>query len=79
MLIMKPQRKTNPIAIRVQALPGQKLPDDFAQQTANHGGLYDRRDLSQLWKTPQWSGKSRSENPIQDARLTTWEDLTGTK
>jgi hypothetical protein len=76
---MKPQRKPNPIAIRVQALPGQKLPDDFMQETANHGGLYDRRDLSELWKNPKWSGKSGSENLVRDARLSTWKETLGEK
>jgi len=76
---MQPQRKQNPIAIRVQALPGQKLPDDFLQETANHGGLYDRRDLSELWKNPQWSAKINSDNVIRDARLSTWKETLGEK
>lgn len=62
-------RKPNPIAIRVQALPGQKLPDNFMQETADFGGTYDKRDLSQLWKSPQWASKLTAENVIQQARL----------
>lgn len=71
---MKPQRKPNPIAITPQLPGGQKLPEDFMQQTANHGGLYDRRDLSSLWKTPQWSGKLSADNInlVQGARLGTY-------
>ena len=69
----------NPIAAMVQPLAGQKLPDNFMQETANFGGTYDKRDLSQLWKNPNWSGKSGSENLIQDARLTTWKDVIGEK
>lgn len=61
----------NPIAITPQLPGGRKLPDNFMQQTANHGGLYDRRDLSQLWKDPQWSSKLTADNInlTQNARL----------
>jgi hypothetical protein len=69
----------NPIAITPQLPSGRKLPDDFMQATANHGGLYDRRNLSELWKDPKWSGKTSSENLIRDARLSTWTDVIGEK
>lgn len=52
----------NPIAAMVQPLAGQKLPDNFMQTTANFGGTYDKRDLSSLWKNPQWSGKLSADN-----------------
>ena len=69
----------NPIAITPQLPGGRKLPDNFMQQTANHGGLYDRRDLSSLWKDPQWSAKINSDNVIRDARLSTWKETLGEK
>jgi len=69
----------NPIAAMVQPLAGQKLPDNFMQETANFGGTYDKRDLSSLWKNPQWSGKISAENVIRDARLSTWKETLGEK
>ena len=70
MLIMK--RKSNPIAAMVQPLPGQALPSDWSKQAIDHGGTFDRRDLSQMWREPQWTAKINSattENIIQSARL----------
>lgn len=64
--------KTNPKHIATQPLAGQQLPDDWRNSTADHGGIYDRRDLSQLWKTPQWSSKLNSDNVnnlMRNARL----------
>jgi hypothetical protein len=69
----------NPIAIRVQANAGRRLENGWNAQLGNVGGTFDRRDLSSMWKNPQWSGKSSPENLVQDARLTTWEDITGKK
>ena len=56
----------------VQPLPGQALPSDWTKQAIDHGGTFDRRDLSQMWREPQWSAKTNSttaENIIQSARL----------
>ena len=66
------KRKSNPIAAMVQPLPGQALPSDWSKQAIDHGGTFDRRDLSQMWREPQWSAKTNSattENIIQAARL----------
>jgi hypothetical protein len=66
------KRKSNPIAAMVQPLPGQALPSDWSKQAIDHGGTFDRRDLSQMWREPQWTAKINSattENIIQSARL----------
>ena len=65
-------KKPNPKHAQPQPLAGQQLPDDWRNSTADHGGIYDRRDLSQLWKTPQWSSKLNSDNVnnlMRNARL----------
>ena len=66
---MKPQK--NPL-ISVQPLSGQQLPADWQRTAAAAGGTFDRRDLSQLWKSPQWSSKLNSDNVdnlMRNARL----------
>lgn len=76
-------KKQNPIAAQVQPLQGQPLPADWARQAAqNQGGAFDRRDLENMWKQPNWTAKINSENVVRDARLSrhpSWEDLTGKK
>ncbi len=62
------QRKPNPIAAMVQPLQGERLSPDW-QASLETGGTFDRRDLSQLWKSPQWASKLTAENVIQQARL----------
>jgi hypothetical protein len=66
------KRKSNPVAAMVQPLQGQALPSDWNKQAIDAGGTFDRRDLSQMWREPQWSAKINSattENIIQSARL----------
>ena len=56
----------------VQPLQGQALPSDWNKQAIDAGGTFDRRDLSQMWREPQWTAKTNStttENIIQSARL----------
>ena len=56
----------------VQPLQGEALPSDWSKQAIYHGGTFDRRDLSQMWREPQWRAKINStttENIIQAARL----------
>jgi hypothetical protein len=72
----KPLKNVN---IVPNALPGRRLEGGWDAQLGNVGGTFDRRDLSSMWKNPQWSGKSSPENLIQDARLTTWKDVIGEK
>jgi len=58
--------------ITPQALPGQQLPPGWQKTATEIGGTFDRRDLSQLWKTPQWSSKLNSDNIdnlMRNARL----------
>lgn len=60
----------NPIAARVMPHQGRTLPVDFNEKSQNHGGNYDRRDLENMWRTPNWSAKpSTDPNIIRDARL----------
>jgi hypothetical protein len=76
---MKPNE--NPIAARVEAMQGRRLPAEWRKNTENAGGTYDRRDLENMWRQPQWTGKplSGTENMIQAARLKqpSWHDLFG--
>jgi hypothetical protein len=68
MLIMK----KSTIAALVQPLAGQQLPADWQRTATETGGTFDRRDLSQLWKTPQWSSKLNGDNIdnlMRNARL----------
>ena len=58
--------------ITPQALPGQQLPAGWQRTAAEAGGTFDRRDLSQLWKSPIWSSKLNSDNVdnlMRNARL----------
>ena len=68
MLIMKKPT----IAALVQPLSGQQLPAGWQKTAMEAGGTFDRRDLSQLWKSPQWSSKLNSDNVdnlMRNARL----------
>lgn len=66
------KKPVNPVAITPQPLAGQQLPAEWRKNTQNTGGTYDRRDLSNLWKSPNWTSRASSvadENIIQSARL----------
>ena len=65
---MTPQRKLNPIAARVEALPGRRLEAGW-DKNLETGGTFDRRPMEELWKSPNWSSKLTAENVIQNARL----------
>lgn len=68
MLIMKKPT----IAALVQPLAGQQLPVRWQKAVTEAGGTFDRRDLSQLWKSPQWNSKLNSDNVnnlMRNARL----------
>lgn len=65
-------KKTNPIACRVQALPGHSLEAEWQQNLETVGGTFDRRDLENMWRQPNWSSKASAaadENLIRNARL----------
>jgi hypothetical protein len=67
------KRPINPIAAQVAPLQGQPLPKDFYRTPLSNNTTYDKRDLSQLWKSPNWQSKITAEsvqNTIRGARLT---------
>jgi hypothetical protein len=63
------KKAINPIAARVEALPGRRLEAKWQQNLENVGGTFDRRDLENMWRNPDWSSKLTAENVIQSARL----------
>lgn len=45
--------------ISAQPLPGRRLqPGELQRAAATAGGTFDRRDLENMWKSPNWSGAS---------------------
>jgi hypothetical protein len=66
------KKAINPIAARVEALPGRRLEAKWQQNLETVGGNYDRRNWDEVFNAPQWSAKTNSattENIIQGARL----------
>jgi hypothetical protein len=66
------KKATNPIAITPQALAGRRLEAGWQQNLKTVGGDYDRRDIENMWRTPNWSSKASvaaGENLTQNARL----------
>ena len=64
--------KKNPIAAVVQPLQGKQMPGDWQKQTQDFGGNFDRRDLENMWKTPNWSSKLSADNVIRASRLSSY-------
>jgi hypothetical protein len=67
------KKPTNPIAITTQPLAGRQLPSGFGKAPVPTTTTFDKRDLSQLWKTPQWTSKlsaANVENIVRSSRLT---------
>lgn len=77
---MTMNKRTNPVNAVVQCLPGQQLPADWKTSTNDLGGLYDRRPLSELWKSVS-SNKSEVDSPTRNARLQplSWNEIYGDK
>ena len=75
---MKPPKK-NPIAAVVQPLPGRQMPKNWEQQTNDYGGNFDRRNLSEMWRSPEWSSKFNNdvESLTKDARLKPFNNNPG--
>lgn len=75
---MKTPQK-NPIAAVVQPLPGRQMPSDWKLQTNDFGGNFDRRNLSELWRSPEWSSKFNNnvESLTKDARLIPFNNNPG--
>ncbi len=69
----------NPKHIQSQPLAGQRLPDDWKNATADHGGNYDRRNLSAMWQQESTTKKIEIDSPTRNARLQplSWNDLYG--
>lgn len=66
--------KKNPIAAQVQPLAGRQLQANWQSETNDFGGNFDRRNLSEMWKSPRWSSKIDSttvQNIVGGARLST--------
>jgi hypothetical protein len=73
-------KKPNPRHAVVQCLPGQQLPADWKTSTNDHGGLYDRRPLSEMWRNVS-GNKPEVDSPTRNARLQplSWDELYGQK
>jgi len=69
----------NPLHITSQPLPGKQLPDDWRNSTADHGGNFDRRNLSEMWKQESTNKKIEVDSPTRNARLKTltWNEIYG--
>ncbi|MCP9795939.1 hypothetical protein [Synechococcus lacustris] len=64
--------KKNPIAAVVLPLQGRQMEPDWQQKTKDFGGNFDRRDLENMWRNPQWSSKLSADNVdniIRNGRL----------
>lgn len=73
-------KKSNPLHITTQPLAGVKLPDDWRNKTADFGGNFDRRNLSEMWKQES-TKKIEIVSPTRNARLQplSWNDIYGEK
>ncbi len=74
-------KKPNPKHIQSQPLAGQQLPDNWKNTTADHGGNYDRRNLSEMWKQESTTKKIEIDSLTRNARLQplSWADIYGSK
>jgi hypothetical protein len=66
------KKAINPVAARVEAMPGRRLESQWQKNLETVGGNYDRRNWDEVFNAPQWSAKTNSattENIIQGARL----------
>ena len=75
---MRTPRK-NPIAAVVLPLQGNQMAPDWKLQTNDFGGNFDRRNLSEMWRSPEWSSKfnGSDENLTQNARLKPFNNNPG--
>jgi hypothetical protein len=75
---MKNNRK-NPIAATVLPLQGKQMEPNWQKQTQDFGGNFDRRNLSELWRSPEWSSKFNNnvESLTRDARLKPFNNNPG--
>jgi len=69
------KKTINSIAAMVQPIAGRHLEPDWQRNLAV-GGTYDKRDLENLWKMPNWSAKISADNVdnvMRAARLGVYE------
>ena len=74
-MTMKKRTQKNPIAAVVQPLQGKQMAPDWQKQTQDFGGNFDRRDLENMWKTPNWNSKlsaANVDNVIRASRLSSY-------
>ena len=67
--------RKNPIAAVVLPLQGRQMPSDWKLQTNDFGGNFDRRDLENMWRTPNWNSKPSADNVdniIRASRLSSY-------
>ena len=53
-------------------MAGRQMAPDWKQKTNEFGGTFDRRDLENLWRNPNWSSKLNGdniENLVRNSRL----------
>ena len=74
-------KKPNPKHAQPQPLAGQQLPDDWRNSTADYGGNYDRRNLSEMWKQEPTHKQIQVDSVIRNARLQplSWNEIYGEK
>ena len=51
------------------------MPSDWKLQTNDFGGNFDRRDLENMWRTPNWNSKLSADNVdniIRASRLSSY-------
>ena len=74
-------KKPNPLHITSQPLAGKRLPDDWKNATADHGGNYDRRNLSAMWKETTNKKMIEIDSLTRNARLQplSWNEIYGEK
>jgi hypothetical protein len=73
-------KRPNPLHAAVQPLQGRQLPPDWKAATSDHGGLFDRRPLEDLWKLPM-NTKVPVDSITRNARLQPipWNEIYGDK
>jgi len=73
--------KPNPKHAQPQPLAGKQLPNDWRNNTADHGGTYDRRNLSEMWKQEPTHKQIQVDSLIRNARLQplSWNEIYGKK
>ena len=73
-------KRPNPLHAVVLPLQGRQLPSDWKAATSDHGGLFDRRPLEDLWKLPM-NTKAPVDSITRNARLQPipWSEVYGDK